>query len=179
MKYLDKLVKCLIKRPLTITQFDKILKNSDRFYNNIDLEKELLIANGMPLYFSQDNVYLKTTINTIQDQVFCIVDIETNAGNPYDGQIIEIGAVKYKNGKILETYQSFVTANYIPQKVQEITGITLDMLEDAPNLKDVLEEFKIFLEDDVFVAHNIDFGFHTQCHYPRPSPARPIQLESS
>ena len=160
MKYLDKLVSSLIKRPLSLIQFEEILKNSDRFYDSIDLEKELLLANGLPLYFSNDNVYLKTTLNTIQDQVFCIVDIETTAGNPKDGQIIEIGAVKYKNGNILETYQSFVTANYIPQKVQEITGITLNMLENAPNLKDVLEEFKIFLEDDVFVAHNVNFDYN-------------------
>jgi len=159
MSYIDKIVNKLLKSPLSIIQFDEILKNSDTFFNSIDLEKELIIENGLPLYFSDDNVYLKTNRTKLKDQVFCIVDIETNASNAKDGQIIEIGAVKVKNNKILESYKSFASASFIPRKVQEITGITLDMLENAPNLKDVLEEFKIFLEDDVFVAHSIDFDY--------------------
>jgi DNA polymerase-3 subunit epsilon len=41
----------------------------------------------------------------------------------------------------------------------ELTGIDVEMLKDAPRLKDVLEEFKIFLEDSVFVAHNVNFDY--------------------
>ena len=159
MSYIDKLVNKLQKRPLSIIQFNKILENSNTFYDGVDLEKELIISNGLPLYFSNDEVMLKTINTKIKDQVFCIVDIETTAGKVKDGQIIEIAAVKFKNNKILETYQSLVTANSIPKVVQKITGITEDMLVNAPNLKDVLEEFKIFLEDDVFIAHNIDFDY--------------------
>ena len=159
MSYINKLVNKLLQSPLSIDEFNNILKKSDTFFQNEDLEKELIISNGLPLYFGNNQVYLKTTQNKIEDQVFCIVDIETTAGNAKDGQIIEIGAVKYKNGQILETYQSLVTAQHIPRKVQEITGITLDMLENAPNLKDVLEEFKIFLEDDIFIAHSIEFDY--------------------
>jgi DNA polymerase-3 subunit epsilon len=159
MNYLNRLVSRLIKSPLTIIQFNNILRQSDTFFQDVNLEKELLISNGLPLYFSKDKVYLKTTLNKINEQTFCIVDIETTSGKVKDGQIIEIGAIKYKNNQIIETYQSLINANYIPKKVQEITGITLDMLENAPNLKDVLEEFKLFLEDDIFVAHNIDFDY--------------------
>ncbi|MCK5294502.1 MAG: 3'-5' exonuclease [Arcobacteraceae bacterium] len=159
MNYLNKLVLKLLKAPLDIEEFNKILRKADTFFENEDLEKELILSNGLPLYFDNEKVYLKTTQNRLKDQVFCIVDIETNAGNAKDGQIIEIGAIKFKNGQILETYQSLVTARFIPLKVQEITGITVDMLDDAPNLKDVLEEFKIFLEDDIFVAHNIEFDY--------------------
>jgi len=159
MNYIDKLVSQLLKKPLSIEEFNQILENGDTFFNNVDLEKELIISNGLPLFFGKNDVFLKTTNTNIKDQVFCIVDIETNAGNAKDGQIIEIGAIKLKNGKVLESYQSLVTAKSIPLKVQEITGITPDMLINAPSLKDVLEEFKIFLEDDVFVAHNIDFDY--------------------
>jgi DNA polymerase-3 subunit epsilon len=159
MSYTDKLIDKLLKKPITINQFNKILEEGDTFFQNIELEKELILENGLPLYFKDDEVYLKTTKTKIKDQIFCVVDIETNAGNPKDGQLLEIAAIKYKNGQILETYQSLVSANYIPRKVQEITGITLDILNNAPNQKDVLEEFKIFLEDDIFVAHNIKFDY--------------------
>jgi len=159
MNYLNKLVNSLNKKPLTKKQFDDILLKNDTFFDSSELETELLLSNGLPLFFDEKNVYLKTANIDIKDQTFCVVDIETTAGNPKDGQIIELGAVKIKNGHIIEQYDSLVTANHIPKVIQEITGITEDMVQNAPNLRDVLEEFKIFLEDDVFVAHAIGFDY--------------------
>ena len=159
MSYINKLQTKLEKEHISINTFNQILQNNETFFDSLDLQKELIISNGMPLYFDENNVYLKTLNTKIKDQVFCVVDIETTAGNAKDGQIIELAAIKVKNNNIIESYESLVTASYIPSKVQEITGITLDMLKNAPNLKEVLEEFKIFLEDDVFVAHNIDFDY--------------------
>ena len=159
MNYLNKLVNCLNKQPLSIIQFNEILEKNDTFFDNIELETELLISNGLPLHFSDDYVMLKTAENLIKDQTFCIVDIETSAGNAKDGQIIEIGAVKYKNGQVIETYDSLVNTGTIPYKIQELTGITPEMTHNAPNLRTVLEEFKVFLEDDVFVAHAIAFDY--------------------
>ena len=110
--------------------------------------------------FDGDFVYLKTTKTPIEEQTFCIVDIETNGGSAKKGyQIIELGAVKYKNGEIIGKFESLVYAKEIPQYVQEVTKINLKMLEDAPRLEKVLKEFKVFLEDDVFVAHDIKFDY--------------------
>ena len=106
MNYLDKLVKSLIKSPLTKDQFNEILKKSDTFFDNVELERELLISNGFPIYCCDDFVTLKTTTTKIAEQSFCVVDIETSAGNVKKGQIIEIGALKFKNGKIIEKYES-------------------------------------------------------------------------
>lgn len=159
MNYLNKLVNSLNKHPLSIVQFNDILEISDTFFDNIELEKELLIANGLPLHFSDDYVILKTSENFIKDQTFCIVDIETSAGNAKAGQIIEIGAVKYKNGKVIEKYESLVNTGEIPRVIQKLTGITPEMTHTSPNLRSVLEEFKMFLEDDVFVAHAIAFDY--------------------
>ncbi|WP_428025452.1 exonuclease domain-containing protein, partial [Arcobacter sp.] len=53
-----------------------------------------------------------------------------------------------------------VYAKNIPEYIQEITNINPKMLENAPTLKTVLEEFKLFLEDDVFVAHDIKFDYN-------------------
>ena len=159
MKYLNKLINKLIKSPLSTQQFNNILQQGDTFYESLELETELLISNGLPIYFNNDQVFLKTTLTPLEDQVFCIVDIETTAGNPKKGQLIEIAAIKYKNGKIIEKYESLVNCYDIPKKVQELTGITPNMLHIEPNIQTVLEEFKIFLEDDIFVAHNLSFDY--------------------
>ena len=159
MNYLNKLVNTLNKSSLTLKQFYDLLKKSDTFFDSVELEQELLLSNGLPLHFSEDSVSLKTASTLIKDQTFCIVDIETTAGNAKSGQIIEIGAVKYKNGQVIEKYESLVNTGEIPQVIQELTGITPAMTHGAPNLRTVLEEFKIFLEDDVFVAHAIAFDY--------------------
>jgi DNA polymerase-3 subunit epsilon len=133
------------------------MKNT--FFTDVNLELELLLSNGLPLDIIEDKVFLKTHISPIKDQVFCIVDIETNGSNVNKGQVIEIGAVKLKNGEIIDSYESLVYAKDVPPYIQEVTNITPSMLKDAPVLKTVLEEFKIFLEDDVFVAHDIKFDY--------------------
>ena len=159
MKYLSKLTKKLKSAPLNIDQYNDLLESNDTFFESTELETELLVSNGYPLFFNHDKVYLKTKLVPISEQVFCIVDIETTGGNPNKGQLLEIAAVKLKGGMIIEKYQSLVNCHEIPPKVQELTGISLEMVENAPNLKSVLEEFKIFLEDDVFVAHNLSFDY--------------------
>jgi len=121
-----------------------------------------LLSNGLPLEFDEDNnIYLKTKETAIEKQCFCIVDIETNGSSIKKGhQIIEIGAVKYKNGEIIDKFQSLVYAKEIPSYIQEVTNIKPEMLEDAPILESVLKEFKLFLEDDVFIAHDIKFDYN-------------------
>ncbi len=159
MNYISKLVKSLKKNSLSIEEFNKLLKKSDTFFDSVDLERELLLLNGLPLYFDEKNVSLKTKTTKLKDQTFCIVDIETTAGKAKDGQIIEIGAIKFKNNQIIEKYESLVNVHSIPKKVQELTGITPAMTHNSPNIQTVLEEFKIFLEDDIFVAHAISFDY--------------------
>ena len=135
----------LLKEPILYTDFLELLKEaSDTFYETPELEFELLLSNGLPLDFDGDYVYLRTTKTPINEQTFCIVDIETNGGSAKKGyQIIELGAVKYKNGEIIGKFQSLVYAKEIPQYVQEVTKINLKMLENAPRLENVLKDFKI------------------------------------
>ena len=158
---LQNILQRLLKEPILYTEFLELLNEaSDTFYETPELEFELLLSNGLPLEFDGDFVYLKTTKTPINEQTFCIVDIETNGGSAKKGyQIIELGAVKYKNGQIIDKFESLVYAKEIPQYVQEVTKINLKMLENAPRLEKVLQEFKLFLEDDVFVAHDIKFDY--------------------
>ncbi|WP_198306234.1 3'-5' exonuclease [Arcobacter vandammei] len=159
--FLD-ILRRLKKEPIEFEEFLKLLENiSDKFYENSELEFELLLINGLPLDIKDNFVYLKTTQNILSEQTFCFVDIETNGGSPKKGhQIIELGAVKYKNGEIIDKFDSLVFAREIPPYIQEVTNITLEMLETAPRLEKVLKEFKEFLGDDVFVAHDIKFDYN-------------------
>jgi len=151
----------LLKEPIRYEKFLSLLEEAkDTFFDNPELEFELLLSNGLPLEFDDDNVYLKTTKTKLEDQTFCIVDIETNGGSVKKGyQIIELGAIKYKNGKIIDKFESLVYAKEVNEYIQEVTNITPEMLIDAPILESVLKEFKIFLEDDVFLAHDIKFDY--------------------
>lgn len=159
MKYVNKLAKRLLEGSITHQEFDDILLHSNRFFNDIELEKQLLLHNGLPLFVGDEFVSLKTLSTKIEDQTFCVVDIETSGGNPKKSQMIEIGAIKYKNGQIVEKYESLVNTFSIPKNIQELTGITPEMTHDSPSIQTVLEEFKIFLEDDIFVAHDINFDY--------------------
>jgi DNA polymerase-3 subunit epsilon len=155
------IIQRLKKEAILYTEFLELLeKATDSIYENSELEFELLLSNGLPLEFDGDFVFLKTNNTLVKEQTFCIVDIETNGGSVKKGfQIIELGAVKYKNGQIIDKFESLVYAKEIPPYVQEVTKITPKMLEDAPRLENVLKKFKIFLEDDVFIAHDIKFDY--------------------
>lgn len=131
----------------------------NRFFENAELEFELLLSNGMPLEIIDDKIVLKTEKTNINEQSFCVVDIETNGSNVQKGQIIELGAVKIKNGEMVDKFDSLVYAKNIPRYIQEVTNITPDMLKNAPVIENVLKEFKLFLQDDVFVAHDIKFDY--------------------
>ena len=157
-----RLIEKLKKAPIPFENFlIELTKNDKRFFESAELEFELLLTNGFPLEIENDKVILKTAKTLISEQTFCIVDIETNGSHVSRGhQIIEIGAVKYKNGQILDKFESLIYAKSIPEYIQEVTNITPEMLEDAPSLQAVLKEFKLFLEDDVFVAHDIKFDYN-------------------
>ncbi|RXJ87345.1 3'-5' exonuclease [Arcobacter sp. CECT 8985] len=158
---IDKLVAKLKTKQMPLEEFLMQLDNfKDTFYDNPELEFELLLSNGLPIELDGDNIYLKTARTLISEQTFCIVDIETNGSDVQKGQIIELGAVKYKNGKVIDKFDSLVYAKQVPRYIQEVTHITPKMLEDAPVIEKVLRDFKIFLEDDVFVAHDIKFDYN-------------------
>ncbi len=127
------------------------------------LERDLLMApsQGLEILVKDNRYFYKTNTQPIQDATFCVVDIETNGSKPEIHQIIEIGAVKVKNGKVIAEYESLVQCQEISKHITELTGITVDDTKDAPTLQRVLNEFKAFLGTDIFVAHAVkfDYGF--------------------
>lgn len=159
-KYYEGLISKLIKSPMSENEFETYLAHLGGLFSDVEIELELIKESGIPLLFSHDKVYFRPMLTSIKDECFCIVDIETNGHNPYVHQPIEIGAIKYQNGKVIDTFQSLIYAENIPEFITKITNITQEMLKNAPRIHQVLESFKIFLGDSIFVAHNVDFDFN-------------------
>ena len=93
------------------------------------------------------------------DKTYIIFDLETTGLNAdKDNSIIEIGAVKLKNGKIIDSYDTFVNPNVkLSKEIISITGITDDMLVDAPGEEDAVKSFINWIGDYPLVAHNARF----------------------
>ena len=116
---------------------------------------------GAPLIEINDNfITLETSFCPLEKQKFCIVDIETSGSKPESGQIIEVGAAMVENGVIVDKFESFARADEIPQIITNLTGITSKETKHAPPVKKVLERFRLFLGDAVFVAHNVNFDYN-------------------
>jgi len=126
---------------------------------SIDLFLELSRAQGINIIKRQGYFYFDTKYMKIADAEFCIVDIETNGSKIEKHQIIEIAAVKVKNGKIIDRYESLVFTQTINPIISELTGIKAEDTVDAPNLDVVMAEFKLFLGDAIFVAHDVKFDY--------------------
>ena len=96
------------------------------------------------------------------DGSFVVFDIETTGFSSKNDKIIEIGAVKLKDGEIVESFSTFVDPKVnIPYKITELTSITQNMVNGQPTIDEVLPKFMEFVGDSVLVAHNaaFDVGF--------------------
>ena len=92
------------------------------------------------------------------DDEFVCFDIETTGLKVDREAITEIGAVVLKNGEICERFQTFVNPNRrLTPEIIGLTGITDEMLKDAPQLKDALTEFLKFVNGRPLAAHNAEF----------------------
>lgn len=92
------------------------------------------------------------------DSSYVIFDLETTGFSPELNNIIEIGAVKVKDGKIIDRFSAFVNPKEpIPFRIEQLTGINDGMVINAPGIETVLPEFLDFSKDCVMVAHNADF----------------------
>ena len=120
---------------------------------------EIWRAQGLDIVKKFGHYYFATKFTKIKDANFCIIDIETNGSKIDKHQIIEIAAIKIKNGIIIDKYESLVKANEINIHIQEITGICVEDTLDAPSIKEVLYQFKEFLGDAIFIAHDVKFDY--------------------
>ena len=95
-------------------------------------------------------IYLTENITTL--------DFETTGFSPVKNEIIQMGAVKYRNGVEIDRFEQFSEPFYpIPWKITQITGITNEMVMGAPPLAQTLRELYGFLDGETIVAHNASF----------------------
>ena len=117
------------------------------------------IIYGMEAYMVDDGVqvYSGEADHGFDDEIV-VFDIETTGLSPATCGITEIGAVKIKNGEETGAFHTFVNSGkFISEKITELTGITQDMVKDAPDTLTALLAFKEFLGDAPAVAHNAAF----------------------
>lgn len=92
---------------------------------------------------------------------YIALDLETTGLDPSYNNIIEIAAVKVSNGKIIDRFETLVKPPYeIDEFITELTGITNDMLIDAPHLSDIMPSFLEFVGSSVIVGHNVNFDIN-------------------
>jgi DNA polymerase III subunit epsilon len=90
--------------------------------------------------------------------MYAVVDIETTGGYASANGITEICIHLFDGEKVVDTFQSLINPGQpIPRYIQAMTGITDEMVEDAPRFGDIAAEVYSFLKDSVFVAHNVNF----------------------
>lgn len=99
----------------------------------------------------------------IENNTFVVVDLETSGLSVHDF-IIEVGAVKIKNGEICDKFSTLVNSiqlKSLPPEIERLTGIKYEQIKNAPYVDEVLQKLYKFAKDCTFVAHNLpfDFGF--------------------
>lgn len=102
------------------------------------------------------NPYKKDLTDFGED--FTVFDLETTGFSRFEEAIIEIGAVRIRNGKKVGEFSQFVNPKrLIPERITELTSITDAMVRPAKGIEDVLTEFMEFSQGSIYVGHNVDF----------------------
>lgn len=99
------------------------------------------------------------------EQIYVVIDIETTGGWAPSDRITEIGAVKMQGHEVIGEWHSLINPQRsIPASITALTGITNEMVRDAPRFAEVADSLMAFMEDGIFVAHNVnfDYGFIAQ-----------------
>jgi len=101
----------------------------------------------------------KSLLSLVGD--YTVIDLETTGYEPTFDDIIEIGAIKYRNDVEIDRFHSFVKSDRpLDPFIVEHTGICDDMLKGAPGIAEILPSFLKFVGDDVIVAHNANFDIN-------------------
>ena len=133
---------------------------------NAAKKEGIKVLYGVEGYLTEDN---KDAIEDANDkslsQEFVVFDLETTGFSNINDKITEIGAVKIRDFEIVDRFSELVNPEKdISYRVQELTGITNEMVKDKPTIEEILPKFMEFVGEDVLVAHNADFdtGFIMQ-----------------
>lgn len=95
-----------------------------------------------------------------KEEIFVAIDVETTGFSPFANELIEVSAIKYQGNKKIDTFSTLIKPKLkIPYHITRITGITNDMVQNAPGVEEVMPELVHFVGDFPIVAHNADFDY--------------------
>ncbi len=101
-------------------------------------------------------IYYNKEKELVKDYV--VFDLETTGFDAKTCEIIEIGALKYKDDKLIDEFNMLINPGIlIPDTITNITGINDDMVKNKPTIKEALPKFITFIEDLTLIAHNSSF----------------------
>ncbi|MGN0365820.1 MAG: PolC-type DNA polymerase III [Suilimivivens sp.] len=91
---------------------------------------------------------------------YTAIDIETTGLNPKTEKIIEMGAVRVREGKIVDRYERLVCpGRKLEERITSLTGISDEMLKNAPPPEEVLPELLAFIGEDILLGHHLIFDY--------------------
>lgn len=111
---------------------------------------------------AKDREMKKGTVYIGYDRLvdYVVFDIETTGLSGYNDRIIQIAALKIKDGKVADTFAELINPQKpISEKIEKLTGITNTMVEDKETYDKVLPRFYQFIKDEDLVAHNAEFDY--------------------
>lgn len=92
---------------------------------------------------------------------YTVIDIETTGLDSSFDEIIELAAIRIRKGNPESSFSSFVKPlNPVDDFITDLTGITNDMLSDAPDIKHILPRFAEFIGQDILLGHNVNFDIN-------------------
>lgn len=170
LEYLLKYEYTIVK---AITKQENIIKENEILYqdfisksshkNEIILDKKPVIQRPKKMINKKYEGQLVKT--TLADYV--VLDLETTGLSYEKDEIIEVGILKVRNNKIIEKYEQLIhPQKSISQTITDLTGITNEMVKDAPTINEVKDKIRNFINDDVILGHNVTFDISfLQCIY--------------
>ena len=114
-----------------------------------------LVDDGVPIAYNDAH-------RLLEEDTFVIFDVETTGLSAVYDTIIELAAVKVRDGEIIDRFESFANPHHrLSATTINLTGITDDMVQNAPEVDEVIKDFHEWVGDAVLVAHNasFDMGF--------------------
>ena len=140
----------------TVQAFPEAYKAAQKYNIKVIYGVEANIVNdAVPIVYRPDD-------RNVHEAEYVVFDIETTGLSVLNHKIIEIAAVRMKEGKEIDRFTTFVNPHEkIPYQITQLTSITDEMVRDAPDIEPVIRQFAEFVGDAVLVAHNaqFDMGF--------------------
>ncbi|MGL6057103.1 MAG: PolC-type DNA polymerase III [Culicoidibacterales bacterium] len=146
-------------RAIAITDHNGVQSFPDAYYAS-GKNKAIQVLYGVELNVVNDftPIVINERPGVLTEQTYVIFDLETTGLSAAFEKIIEIGAVKVKDGQVIDKFQSFANPHQpLSAKTMELTNISERDVQTAPDVEQVVRQFKDWCEDAVLVAHNAAF----------------------